>query len=129
MREPWRYRCPEGHSSIQTRQHGGYRCHSCGCEYAAEPVDAKTGDGDADAEPETPIPTITAARLVRQATGDASATVHARELSTHPRAMTDALRRAADRGLVERVERSLADRWMSTEQAAFLAPRHKETSA
>jgi len=122
MSDPWRYRCPEGHTSIVRRAHGGYRCQSCDAEYDADPVDAKSGRGDSDAEPVTPIPTMTAASRLWDATGDTPKTIHARDISPVPVAMAAALKRAAERGLAERVETSTsrADRWRATEKAAFL---------
>lgn len=43
--EPWRARCPEGHTSIRRRK-SGYRCDSCAKQYDGEPLDAKEDDLD-----------------------------------------------------------------------------------
>lgn len=43
MTDPWRLRCPEGHSTIDI-YHAGYRCRSCGAVYEGEPYDAKHTD-------------------------------------------------------------------------------------
>lgn len=41
--DPWRLRCPKGHSSITSRSEGHY-CGSCGRYYATDPVDAAAVD-------------------------------------------------------------------------------------
>jgi len=41
MSNPWRRRCPQGHSSIANRD-SGYRCRSCEETYEGDPFDAKT---------------------------------------------------------------------------------------
>jgi len=38
----WRYRCPEGHTSLRTRiTKPGYWCTTCQRPYEGEPVDMK----------------------------------------------------------------------------------------
>lgn len=40
---PWRFRCPNGHTSYSIRQtRGVIKCHSCGQEYRYK-IDAKDG--------------------------------------------------------------------------------------
>lgn len=43
----WRYRCPEGHTSLKNRL-DGYRCTTCKITYSGAPVDMKR-EGLADA--------------------------------------------------------------------------------
>lgn len=44
MSDPWRYRCPEGHTSLESRTRSGtYRCRPCD-EIYDQLLDAKTGD-------------------------------------------------------------------------------------
>jgi predicted transcriptional regulator len=40
----WQHRCPEGHTSLETRANG-YRCHSCDLIYEGDPIDASKVDG------------------------------------------------------------------------------------
>lgn len=39
----WQHRCPEGHTSLESRR-DGYRCHSCDVIYEGEPFDATEVD-------------------------------------------------------------------------------------
>ncbi|AHG00942.1 hypothetical protein HALLA_12255 [Halostagnicola larsenii XH-48] len=46
MADPWRYRCPKGHSNIERHTaENAHRCNSCHVVYAGAPVDAKEVDG------------------------------------------------------------------------------------
>jgi hypothetical protein len=40
----WRYACPEGHRSLESRATGGYYCKSCQTRYDGQPRDLR-GDG------------------------------------------------------------------------------------
>jgi len=47
--DPWRQRCPKGHS-IQQGEHS-YYCGSCECSYYGDPYDAKTTEFPIDEQP------------------------------------------------------------------------------
>ena len=50
MVDPWRMRCPEGHTSITPRQNGRYKCQSCAVTYADGPFDAAQHSFPIDAD-------------------------------------------------------------------------------
>jgi len=121
--ESWRYRCPEGHVSIE-RYKESFRCRSCGLTYSGDPIDASADASAIDtAEPE-PYDKMTpriAVQLLWDYAGDTDTTAHARELSAAPSQVGAQLRVAAEKGLVERVGVSRAEQWRVTESGARLA--------
>lgn len=44
MRDPWVYRCPNGHAGIEVNR-DSYRCQSCERVFDGDPVDARRVDG------------------------------------------------------------------------------------
>jgi len=125
MSEPWRRRCPEGHTSIVTRpSKSTYRCRSCGKTYSGEPVDAKRDSG-ATPEGDTyeRVHPNTAVYALYQATRGIDGTAKARQLSSRPVAYGQALRQAAERGYVRRLspETTGANRWQLTESGLRFA--------
>jgi len=50
MRDPWRLRCPRGHSSLRIRS-DWYYCQSCDSYYEGSPHDPKHEDLPVDEEP------------------------------------------------------------------------------
>jgi hypothetical protein len=125
MPEPWRYRCPEGHASISTRQNGTYRCQSCETTYRGDPVDAAS---DRDSQPTTEVEStadigaLEVTHMLWRETGDTSTTAHARDLPVKTRTAAHALQSAAERGYVDRIERSCASRWFVTELGERFMP-------
>ncbi|UBF23505.1 winged helix-turn-helix protein [Halorubrum tailed virus 28] len=119
--DPWRYRCPEGHTSITTRTEG-YYCQTCGAYYDGEPVDAKADNAPETDGGRTTPHALTAVRRLWQVTGDTDTTARARHVSDRSGAFTHALHAAEERGLVERVtpESNAPDRWRVTEDARWL---------
>lgn len=125
MREPWRYRCPEGHTSITRRVPGGYRCDSCERQYHGDPVDMLADDGDTE-DGDDPVGPLEAVHRLYAETGDTLVEVPARRVSDRPRAFAAGLRKAADRGYVEHIPTSSAARWRVTETGARLAQHPSE---
>lgn len=122
MRDPWRYRCPEDHASIERRS-DGYYCRVCEAYYTGDPVDAKRDESpEADGGRTTPH-IFTAVERLWKVTGDTETTARARHVSDRPRMFTVAMREAADCGLVERIDSSGGDRWRVTESARWLVAR------
>ena len=116
MTKPWRYRCPEGHTSI-TRYDHGYRCRSCGRRYHGDPVDM-TSDRDPKEQASEPMPTVDPVEVTHmlwRETGDTDTTTHARDLPVRAQVAANALIKAESRGYVGRIERSRAARWYVTE--------------
>ena len=124
MSEPWRYRCPEGHTSIEQRSSKeAYRCRSCERTYYGEPVDVKRDRGGGG-EGVAPIVPIAAVRRLWRAAGDTDTTLRARHVaSDRAAALAQALRDAVDRGYVERLERGGGDRYRVTERGARIMRR------
>jgi len=50
MTDPWRQRCPKGHSSL-TAYEDAYKCSACGEAYHGEPYDAAEHEFPIDEEP------------------------------------------------------------------------------
>lgn len=50
MTDPWRQRCPKGHSSL-TAYEDAYKCSACGETYHGEPYDAAEHEFPIDEEP------------------------------------------------------------------------------
>lgn len=118
MNDPWRYRCPEGHTSL-TRYGGtdGYRCKSCERRYHGDPIDM-TADRDRSEQSSEPAPRLGALKVTHmlwRETGDTDTTAHARDLPVRTQAASNALLKAEARGYVDRIERSRAARWHLTE--------------
>ena len=116
MSNPWRYRCPEGHTSI-TRHDHGYRCRSCERRYSGDPVDMTT-DRDVDEQSPEPLETVgplEVTYMLWRETGDTDTTAHARTLPVQTKVASNALVKAETRGYVARIERSRAARWYVTE--------------
>jgi hypothetical protein len=40
----WRYACPDGHRSLETRATGGYYCRTCQTRYPGNPRDLRGDD-------------------------------------------------------------------------------------
>jgi hypothetical protein len=40
----WRYRCPEGHVTVEEFQTDGFYCNTCRQKYPGDPIDAKEND-------------------------------------------------------------------------------------
>ena len=124
--EAWRYRCPEGHTSIKQHRESFY-CHSCGLTYDGDPIDA-AADGspldEADPQPRDDLTMVQAAKLLWAYVGDTDTTARARDVYPHPQQMGFQLREAADHGWVECVvHSSRGHRWRVTEAGArFLGP-------
>jgi len=133
MPDPWRRRCPEGHTSIVTRpSKSTYRCHSCEQVYRGEPVDVKD---DADTKPESrefeSIHPLTAVTELWRVTGGEGA-VKAKRLSKRSVAYGQALRRADEQGFVEVVnpETNGANRWrLTTAGERIASSRSSEVTA
>ena len=117
MSQPWRYRCPEGHTSLKRYESGGYRCRSCERRYYADPVDM-TSDRDPKEQASEPMPTVDPVEVTHmlwRETGDTDTTAHARTLPVQTQVASNALVKAETRGYVARIERSRAARWYVTE--------------
>ena len=116
MTKPWRYRCPEGHTSI-TRSDHGYRCRSCERRYRGEPVDmtADRDSGEQSFEPFETLGPLEVTHMLWRETGDTDTTAHARTLPVQTQVASNALVKAETRGYVARFERSRAARWYVTE--------------
>ena len=120
--EPWRYRCPEGHTTITTRT-AGYYCQVCRAYYEGDPVDMKADDPEPESDGGRTTPHMfEAVQRLWQVTGDTDTTARARHVSDRAGAFTHALHAAEGRGLVERVtpESNSPDRWRVTEAARWL---------
>lgn len=50
MRDPWRRRCPQKHTTVKIRSED-YFCESCDCYYSGRPYDIKTDDLPVDEDP------------------------------------------------------------------------------
>ena len=117
MSNPWRYRCPEGHTSLKRYESGGYRCRSCERRYYGDPVDM-TSDRDPEEQASEPMPTVDPVEVTHmlwRETGDTDTTAHARDLPVRAQVAANALIKAEARGYVGRIERSRANRWFVTE--------------
>ena len=116
MTKPWRYRCPEGHTSI-TRHDHGYRCRSCERRYSGDPVDMTTDRdvGEQSPEPLETVGPLEVTYMLWRETGDTDTTAHARTLPVQTKVASNALVKAETRGYVARIERSRAARWYVTE--------------
>ena len=125
MSDPWRFRCPEGHTSIVTRPTcDTYRCRSCQQTYTGDPVDVKTNSGEsADGSSFESVHPLTALHALYRMTEGTDGTAKSRQLSSRPIAYGQALGQAADLGYVERInpETDSANRWRVTESGARLA--------
>ena len=122
MSNPWRYRCPEGHTSLTRYESGGYRCRSCERRYYGDPVDM-TSDRDPSEQASEPMPTVGALKatlMLWRETGDTDTTAHARDLPAPTQVASNALVKAETRGYVGRIERSRAARWYVTESGKRL---------
>ena len=117
MSDPWRYRCPEGHTSITNYQSRGYRCKSCRRRYDGDPIDmtADGGDVEQSSEPVARLGPLKITHMLWRETGDTDTTAHARDLPVRTQAAANALIKAEERGYVARIERSRASRWYVTE--------------
>ena len=117
MTDPWRFRCPEGHTSLKQYKTGGYRCHSCDRRYHGDPVDMTADGGDVkqSSEPVTRLGPLKITHMLWRETGDTDTTTHARNLPVRTKAAANALVKAEERGYVGRIERSRASRWYVTE--------------
>jgi len=121
MVDPWRMRCPEGHSSLlPERDDGRYKCVSCGRRYADGPFDA--------AETEFPVEGVGSwvevstadvlDRFVDVVGGDTEMQITSQRLvasNQDGRKVGQQLATLRDRGFVEAAERSTRYRWRLTE--------------
>jgi len=133
MKDPWRMRCPEGHSSLlPERDDGRYKCVSCGRRYADGPFDA--------AETEFPVEGVDSwmevstadvlDRFVDVVGGDTEIQIASQRLVDRDqdgRKVGRQLAALRERGFVEAVERSRRNRWQLTKkglaEARSSAPR------
>jgi len=119
MPDPWRYRCPEGHTSIVTRpSKSTYRCRSCGKTYSGGPVDAKA-DTPATATRSESFDSVhprTAVLALYRETGGTVGTAKAKHLSSRTTAYGQALHEAKKRGFVtvQNPDTCGANRWRLT---------------
>lgn len=129
MSNPWRYRCPEGHTSIRRNQSRGYRCRSCERRYDGDPVDMTADGGDVEQSSE-PVPRLGPLKITHmlwRETGDTDTTTHARNLPVRTQAAANALIKAEARGYVGRIERSRACRWYVTEAGEAIVTNPPQT--
>jgi len=115
MPDPWRYRCPEGHTSVARRERG-YRCRSCEATYEGDPVDVKRDDCDgADHTRDSVLIALDALRLLARA-GGAERWVWAHEAAPdRTQSFAQKIRESVERGYVKRLERSLGYRYRLTD--------------
>lgn len=123
-RDPWRDRCPEGHSSVTRRQAGGYYCQTCKARYAGKPCDAADPDPDDAPNARWTYDTLEAVGLLYRETRDTETAVRARRVSDRPTAFAQTLRKARNRGLVEKVSKATsAGRYRVTEAGERFAEK------
>jgi len=120
--DPWRYRCPEGHTSIRDRVSGGYYCDTCGTSYRGDPVDMRDGDTPDDAEGFDGYSMFGAVRAVWRVTGDTDTTARARHVTPHVESLAQALRDAEQKDLVETIHGSNGQRYRVTDRGRIFTP-------
>lgn len=121
-RDPWRDRCPEGHTAVSRRQTGGYYCQTCKARYAGEPCDAADPDADDAPDVRYEYDVLEAVGMLYRETRDTETAVRARHISDRPTAFAQTLRKARNRGLVEKVSKATsAGRYRVTETGERLA--------
>jgi hypothetical protein len=129
--DPWRKRCPEGHTAVTTRQTGGYYCQTCQARYAGEPHDAAADDAPDAPDVRWSYDVLEAVGMLYRETRDTETAVRARRVSDRPAAFGQTMRKARNRGLVEKVSAATsAGRYRVTETgervAAQMVPQEAE---
>lgn len=116
MNDPWRLRCPKGHSGIKTHENN-YWCSSCEETYRGEPYDAKETEFPIDEEPRPKhIHDDILEELVRECEDPTTNWRRSRDLSVDgPRRVGRILSGLEDDGLVERLGSSWPYHWRPTE--------------
>ena len=122
MRDPWRQRCPKGHTSIKLLpETDSYRCGACQESYEGEPYDAKEHEFPIDEDPRPKdIHDDVLAALVRKCSDPTTTWVRARDLTEEDaRRVGRILSQLEADGLVERGREnsSRAQLWRPTEAA------------
>lgn len=116
--DPWRWRCPQGHTSIETSA-DRYRCKACGEKYLGTPYDAAEHEFPVDGDPgpvdRYPIGDVLRA-LFYGVGRDTETTAKASDLGDRPREIGQKLHEAEKRGLVESVGASSPYRWRLTQR-------------
>jgi len=112
--EPYRYRCPEGHSSISVYSEG-YRCTACEDYYRGDPYDVQDTEFPVDDAPADPITAASVLRSIYRQTKDTDTTVKAGDIDDRTRAVGTKLHELYKHGLVERWGASSPYRWHLTD--------------
>ena len=112
--DPWKLRCPEGHTSIDINS-SSYQCDACGVTYEGEPFDAAETEFPVEGTARNQWTVERALHRLYQHTGDAETAAYARDIAENARSMGSALARAADKGFVVRENRGQTARWRLTQ--------------
>ena len=133
MTDPWRWRCPKGHASLETaREKDGYRCKSCGERYHGSPHDAAETEFPVQAEPAmTADKDSVLEALVKACENPLISRRKASHLSDNPESAGCVLAQLRKEGLVERLNTNKSRRyhWRPTEAGRQKVLRDKRAEA
>jgi hypothetical protein len=114
--EPWRLRCPQGHTSITLGEMEGFRCTSCEETYHGDPIDIKDVD-EFPVERDTVYyesEPVILERIVRNCKQNTRVYARARELTSESvYRIIGHLRRLREKRLIEKAPRGQG--WTPTE--------------